>query len=242
MNRQINSIWIYLLLALLLLVPPVLAARGGQQQPTSRMFTETGQTVQGRFLDYWNSHGGVTQQGFPISGEIQEKSDTDGKTYTVQYFERAEFESHPENKAPNDVLLSLVGVYMYRQKYPNGAPGQRPNNSPGSVLFSETGKRLGGVFLDYWKNNGGVAQQGYPISDEFQEKSDLNGQTYTVQYFERAVFELHPENKPPYDVLLSQVGTFRYKALYSNAPPAATQPGKPALAPGNGTPSPSPGK
>jgi YVTN family beta-propeller protein len=60
-------------------------------------------------------------------------------------------------------------------------------------------------------------QQGFPISDEFQEKSSLNGKVYTVQYFERAVFERHPENQPPYDVLLSQLGTFRYKAKY---PPA----------------------
>ncbi|MFL5735444.1 MAG: alpha/beta fold hydrolase, partial [Chloroflexia bacterium] len=38
---------------------------------------------------------------------------------------------------------------------------------------------------------------------------DLNGKPYTVQYFERAVFELHPENAAPYDVLLSQLGTFQ---------------------------------
>ncbi len=27
----------------------------------------------------------------------------------------------------------------------------------------------------------------------------------------RAVFERHPENAPPYDVLLAQLGTFRYQ-------------------------------
>ena len=59
------------------------------------------------------------------------------------------------------------------------------------------------MFLDYWNAHGGLAQQGFPISEEFVEKSDLNGQEYTVQYFERAVFEMHPENQPPYDVLLS---------------------------------------
>jgi hypothetical protein len=48
------------------------------------------------------------------------------------------------------------------------------------------------------------------------EKSDLDGKTYKVQYFERAVFEHHPENPAPYDVLLSQLGTFRYKQKYPN--------------------------
>jgi hypothetical protein len=34
----------------------------------------------------------------------------------VQYFERAVFEHHPENAAPNDVLLSLLGTLRYEQK------------------------------------------------------------------------------------------------------------------------------
>ncbi len=176
----------------------------------SNTFPETGKTARGKFLAYWNAHGGLTQQGYPISEELAEKNDTDGKIYTVQYFERAVFEQHPENPAPNDVLLSLLGNFLYKQKYPNGAPGQQANNSSGSVLFKETGHRVGGKFLDYWNSHGGLAQQGYPISEEFNEKSDLDGKTYRVQYFERAVFEYHPENKPPYDVLLSQLGKFRY--------------------------------
>ena len=91
---------------------------------------------------------------------------------------------------------------------------------PSCEVFEETGHALCGEFLSYWQNNGGLAQQGYPISDEFQEKSDLDGKTYTVQYFERAVFEHHPENTPPYNVLLSQLGTFRFRARYAQAPHA----------------------
>ncbi|HYO51143.1 MAG TPA: copper resistance protein CopC [Chloroflexia bacterium] len=192
---------------------------GGAVSSECQTFQETGKTACGRFLQYWKEHGGLAQQGYPISNEFQEKSDTDGKTYTVQYFERAVFEAHPENPAPNDVLLSLLGNFLYKQKYPNGAPAQRPNTTAGSVLFRETGKRLGGKFLDYWNKNGGLAQQGFPVSDEFQEKSDLDGKTYTVQYFERAVFEMHPENPPPFDVLLSQLGTFQLKKKYPNGAP-----------------------
>src|SRR6478672_13807190 len=190
-------------------------------------FAETGKTVRGLFLDYWNAHGGLAQQGFPISEEIQEKSDTDGKFYTVQYFERAVMEYHPENSAPNNVLLSLLGNFLYKQKYPDGAPSQEPNTSDGSVLFPETGHRVGGLFLDYWNSHGGLSQQGFPISDEFMEKNDLDGNTYRVQYFERAVFEYHPENAKPYDVLLSQLGTLRYRARYP-APPVALPPPDPS--------------
>jgi outer membrane protein assembly factor BamB len=178
----------------------------------SEAFPETGKTVSGLFLDYWRDQGGLAQQGYPISNLMQERSSLDGKTYTVQYFERAVMEYHPENQPPYNVLLSQLGTFQYQKKYPGGAPGQRPNEEPGSVLFPETGKRVGGQFLQYWQSHGGLLQQGYPISDEFTETSDLDGKQYTVQYFERAVFEYHPENPAPYTVLLSQLGTFRYKA------------------------------
>jgi hypothetical protein len=184
----------------------------------SHTFPETGKTVTGIFLDYWTTHGGLPQQGYPISDLLGEISPLDGKPYTVQYFERAVFEYHPENPPPYNVLLSQLGTFHYKQKYPNGAPNQQANTSSGSILFPETEHRLGGKFLTYWQDHGGLAQQGYPISDEFTEVSDLNGQPYTVQYFERAVFEYHPENAPPFDVLLSQLGTFRFRELY-NPPP-----------------------
>jgi hypothetical protein len=177
----------------------------------SRNFPETGKRVTGLFLDYWDNHGGLAQQGFPISDPMLELSALNGRTYTVQYFERAVFEHHPENAAPYDVLLSQLGTFRYKRKYPSGAPNQIPNSSPGTVKFAETGRSLGGRFLEYWRSHGGLAQQGFPISDEFQEKSELDGKTYTVQYFERAVFELHPENQSPYDVLLSLLGVFEHK-------------------------------
>jgi len=179
-------------------------------QTGCRTFAETGKTVCGTFNKYWQTHGGVAQQGLPISVELQEKSDTDGKTYPVQYFERAVFEYHGELGPQNDVLLSLLGTFRYSQKYRNNATGQIPNTEPGVVKFSETGKSLGGRFLQYWKTHGGLPQQGFPISDEFLEKSDLNGKNYLVQYFQRSVFEYHPEYAPPNDVLLSQLGSFRY--------------------------------
>src|SRR5436190_17448422 len=167
--------------AIMLLAVSVIAALVPQsgaavaKQADCHTFPETGKTVCGRFLQYWTSHGGLAQQGYPISAQFSEVSDVNGKSYSVQYFERSVFEMHPENGAPNDVLLSLLGVSRYKQKYPGGAPGQTTNASPGSVLFPPTGKRLSGRFLQYWQTHGGLAQQGYPISEEFSERSDLDG-------------------------------------------------------------------
>jgi hypothetical protein len=164
-----------------------------------------------QYLSYWTSHGGLPQQGYPISPTVNEVSQQDGKVYEVQYFQRAVFEYHPEYaRTSNEILLSLLGAFTYNRKYPGGAPNQHPDQSgPNPMYFPETGKWLGGRFLEYWQAHGSLAQQGMPVSDEFLERSDIDGKTYTVQYFERAVFEYHPENVRPYDVLLSLLGVSR---------------------------------
>jgi hypothetical protein len=99
-----------------------------------------------------------------------------------------------------------------------------PSSQAKCLEFPETGKIVCGRFLAYWQEHGGLAQQGYPISGEFMEKSQLDGQVYMVQYFERAVFEFHPENRPPYDVLLSQLGTFQFKQRYPQGEPGSALP------------------
>ena len=99
-----------------------LAAIQSLAQGGCRTFPETGKTVCGKFLAYWDTHGGLAQQGFPISNTFREVSDLDGKTYTVQYFERAVFEEHPENRPPYDVLLSQLGTFQFQRKYPGGDP------------------------------------------------------------------------------------------------------------------------
>ncbi|MFL5732978.1 MAG: hypothetical protein ACJ78Q_07225 [Chloroflexia bacterium] len=188
--------------------PPVPVPGAG-----SATFPQTGGTVTGLFLQYWNSHGGLAQQGYPISNPMGEISSLNGKLYTVQYFERGVFEYHPENQPPFNVLLSQLGTYLYKKKYPGGAPGQVPDRNNGR-LFPETGHWLGGGFKQYWQSHGGLVQQGYPISDEFQERSDLDGKTYIVQYFERSVIEWHPANQDPYKVLLSLLGVFQFRQRY----------------------------
>ncbi len=225
------------LLAAFVLGAVMAPGESGYAQGGSRLFPETGKTVKGKFLDYWNTHGGLPQQGFPISEEMQEVSDTNGRTYSVQYFERAVFEMHPENQPPFDVLLSLLGNFLYKQKYPSGAPNQKVSiDNP--LKFNETGKTLGGKFRAYWEQNGGLAQQGFPISEEFQEKNDLDGKTYMVQYFERSVFEIHPENAGTrFEVLLSQLGTFRFRAKYAQGT-ATPQPTRVAPSPTRIPPSP----
>jgi hypothetical protein len=214
-----------ILIAMLLLLTSASALAQPSRQASSatcRTFPETGKTVCGRFLEYWDNNGGLAQQGFPISGEFEERSDINGKTYTVQYFERAVFEHHPENQPPYDVLLSMLGRLELEANYPNGAPQIPPQMNPGpSITFPETGRTISGAFLQYWQEHGGLAQQGFPISSPMPEVVTPNSEPLLVQYFERARFELHPETGDVPSVLLSRLGAERFESHYPNGEPVA---------------------
>ena len=76
---------------------------------------------------------------------------------------------------------------------------------PDNRFFPETGHNLHGAFRRYWDQNGAIAILGYPITEEYLATS-TDGKTYVQQYFQRARMEYHPENAPPYDVLLGLMG------------------------------------
>jgi hypothetical protein len=59
-------------------------------------------------------------------------------------------------------------------------------------------------FQEYWSQNGGLAVFGYPLTPAFEQRTPEG--TFLVQYFERQRFELHPEKRRPYDVLLGRLG------------------------------------
>ena len=159
---------------------------------------ETGLCVRGRFLTYWQANGDLALNGYPISAEISEILD-DGKPYVVQYFERTRLEYHPESQDP--AYQVLVGQFG-RDIRPADPP---TDPDPMQTWFPQTGHNVPTDFYTYWMNNGGLAQFGLPISETFQQTLE-DGKTYRVQYFERARFEHHPENAPPYDLLLGQFG------------------------------------
>jgi glucose/arabinose dehydrogenase len=185
----------------------------------SRCFPETGKCLRGVFLDYWNAHGGLAQFGLPATGELTEKL-ADGKTYTVQYTERARFEYHPENKPPYDVLLGRLGADLVasRGNETPFKPTAQCSNC-GLLYFPETQHHVGKELAAYWQSNGGIPVFGFPLSEAFNEKSPTDGKTYLVQYFERNRLEYHPENKgTQYEVLLGLLGIQSYQEKYGAKP------------------------
>ncbi len=164
-------------------------------------FKETSLAICKQMESYWQKYGGLAQFGYPISISRSEKSSTDSKTYTVQYFERAVFELHPENTGtPYEVQVSLLGRRFHKVD-----PPEHQIVDSNMQFFKETGHNVIIEFAQYWQAHGGLFVNGYPTSELFTERAS-DGKTYRVQYFERARFELHPENATPYNILLGQLG------------------------------------
>lgn len=80
-------------------------------------FPETGHSISGKIAEYWQANSGLTNFGYPLSEQVQEVSQADGKTYTVQYFERTRLELHPENAGTQyEIQLGLMGRELLASK------------------------------------------------------------------------------------------------------------------------------
>jgi hypothetical protein len=190
--------------------------RGGPLFSPPRMlaFAETGHALASPFLQYWLPNGGLPVFGYPLTDQRVEGG------LRVQYFERARFEHHPENAPPYHILFSLIGAQTAQREGLVATPPfarQARGDNPNCEYIAQTGHHLCFGFRAYWHAHGldfgdpGVSAReslalfGYPLSEEFRMTLE-DGREYTVQYFERARLEWHPENAPPYDVLLSRLG------------------------------------
>jgi hypothetical protein len=164
---------------------------------------------------FWERNGGLPVFGFPTTDQHEEL--VEGKPFQVQWFERNRLELHPENPPPYDVLLGRLGVDRLQQQardwftFPKADPSA-PH------YFAQTGHAIAPQFWGYWSSHGlefdrhrgtsfaeSQALFGMPLSEPAME-TNSSGATVLTQWFERTRFELHPENAPPYDVLLGLLG------------------------------------
>ncbi|MBM4437011.1 MAG: SpoIID/LytB domain-containing protein, partial [Actinobacteria bacterium] len=170
-------------------VPP-LNLPGGQ----SLYFPQTGHNVRHAFLAYFTRRGGVAAFGLPLTEEFTQNG------RTVQYFERARLEYHPEQAGtPFEVQLGLLGDLVTEDRRPFPGVASFPSG-PEHRYFPETGHSAHFAFLAYFEANGGIARFGHPVSEEFTE----NG--VTVQFFQRARLEYRPLQHPAQPVQEAHLG------------------------------------
>ena len=105
------------------------------------------------------------------------------------------------------VVLSglLISLTLLLLAAPMRAADQAPR------CFSETGQCITGELRTYWEQNGGLPVFGFPIAPARPEIDQASGHTFVSQWFERNRLEVHPENNPPYRVLLGRLGDQRIR-------------------------------
>lgn len=190
--------------------------------PGVRYFADTGHTLRGGFREYWENHNGAVLLGLPLSEEFNEQY-TDGAGQTVQYFEQGVLEYHPEAAPGGQIRPRDVGpLLLDGRRFTPPPPGD-------GRLFPATGFAVGGEFLRFWRDQDGAQAFGNPLSPPVQEDGR------TVQYFERARFELHPEFVGArYAVALAPAGLIALRSAgYSLPLGALVQIEPPAVAEGH---------
>lgn len=138
--------------------PPASLDAGGW-----RYFPETGHYLSGGFKRYFDANGGLEVFGYPITEELEE----DGQT--VQYFQRARLEYHPDQpEAP--IQRGLLGQLLLtlqpeRKSTAGSADGAGSTGAPpGARFFPETNVWVGPPFLRFFESHGGVDTFGYPLA------------------------------------------------------------------------------
>jgi uncharacterized protein YkwD len=161
----------------------------------TRYYEATGHSVNGLFLQFFDRYGGVPTFGYPITDQVMENN------RPVQYFERQRFEYHLEAAGTQyEVQLGHLGKELAAGRV-SFAPIPPIKETSTGVDVRETGHSLSQPFLGYWKAHGEVRILGYPITEP------LNEAGLTVQYFERARMEYHPEKAASgYEVELGHLG------------------------------------
>jgi Cellulase (glycosyl hydrolase family 5) len=179
-------------------------------------FPQTQHWATAEFKRRWLTYGGLDVFGMPLTEPYTES--TAKGTRMVQIFERAQFELnlesrdepgfdklHSEEQFKRIVRIRLLGIELTQGRNFAKAEPFKSNNE--RWYFPETGYSLSYGFRYYWLQHGGLEIFGYPISDELSEISPTDGKLRTVQYFERARFEYHPDLKgTPYETQLGQLG------------------------------------
>jgi hypothetical protein len=202
------------------LLPSARRPAPAEAGPDRAYFPETGHALTSGFKGFWERSGGLPVFGYPLTEEFEQRNADAGRFFTVQYVERQRFEYHPELAGtPYEISLGRLGAEDAARRdladswafQPVAATADHP---AGCRYLPEARHRLCGEFRPYWEGHGlelgdpgvsvreALALFGYPLSEEFIDPDT----GLITQYFERAVFEYHPDLPADQRVLLRRLG------------------------------------
>ncbi len=138
------------------------------QSAEVRFFPETGHSLRGDFLKFYNTARDPNLvYGYPITEQFTSR---DGKT--VQYFQRARFE------LTDSMTIALTPIGRITRQPGNALEAKNP-----AACQPVSGIPVCYAFLDFYKAHGGAAQFGNPLG-----AAEENAGVF-MQYFDYARFE-----------------------------------------------------
>jgi hypothetical protein len=169
------------------------------------VFPEAGnQAITGDFAQYFTTlgsgttpramHESLSVVGYPLGEVVQELSGDCRNRVNVLYTQRQRLELHPQHNWPNRVVGTQLGTAVYKQKYGLDKVRRHRDWRGNAIIVDED-------FRTFFERYGGVPVFGYPISGKIIETDAQTGKRKTVQYFERARFELVAEQRDNPDLL-----------------------------------------
>lgn len=181
-----------------------------------RCFSASGFCISGEVRQLWERGGGLRVFGYPLT-PLQEEL-VEGRPTLVQWFERTRIEVHPDQPPPYRLQLGRLGAETLGRAGTISAYSGPETPRPDCRFFPETGRNLCGELLEAWRGAGlsldgkravseveSLALFGMPLTAA-REETLADGRAYTVQWFERARLELHPELPAGSRVLLGLLG------------------------------------
>lgn len=182
---------------LFLLLGTAFGLQASQAQTGELYFSQTGHSVAGEFLAFYQSVPHPEEIfGYPITEAYRDRR----TNQLIQYFQKARFEYHPTEPPGKQVRLTPLGSYAYTP----GNPTLELPDSPACEAFLPENIRVCHAFLDFYRANGGEAIFGRPISP-LESHDGLR-----VQYFTNARFEWRPERPVKHWVKLTDLGQYYF--------------------------------
>ena len=186
------------LLLLGLTVPVV--AQGG----VGRYYSETGHTLDPQFTDYFDSHGGLSILGFPITDAFVDY----WTGLVVQYTQNSRLELYADPRSESmEVALKELGVVFVGDRALDLADPLASGSSADCEYYAISGHSVCYMFLDFYRSHGGPQLFGYPVSEFTIENDRL------VQYFQGFRLDWYPENPPGNQVQVAPLGRVHFNLM-----------------------------
>jgi hypothetical protein len=160
-----------------------------------RYYEQTGHNVGGAFLEFYDANGGVQTFGLPLSEAFLDSD----SGLTVQYFEHVRLEWHPDAASSGTIVVADLGKLLTANRDERAFDPQAYMLTETTMIeLDDGGTRFSSQrapasfepFYTFWKEQGGTALFGKPVSAPVLETIDDS--YLLVQYFEHVRLEQHP--------------------------------------------------